>query len=142
MEGIVDVEVRNSLGVSSPFSFSILADGASVGFTFREQTISNYTPQAQSVRAADFNRDGFFDLVAGGVTSAVYLNDKTGKITNKVALATAGQTRSIETADLDGDGKLIHTQNSVYLEKDKNYGEKLVNDFLKQWSPKALHPAV
>lgn len=41
---------------------------------------------------------------------------------------------------LDGDGKLIHTQNSVYLEKDKNYGEKLVNDFLKQWSPKALDP--
>ena len=41
---------------------------------------------------------------------------------------------------LDGDGKLIHTQNSAYLEKDKDYGEKLVADFLKQWSPKALDP--
>jgi len=41
---------------------------------------------------------------------------------------------------LDGNGKLIHTQNTVYLEKEKSYNEKNVVDFLKQWTPKAIDP--
>lgn len=41
---------------------------------------------------------------------------------------------------LDGDGKLIHTQNTVYLEKEKSYDEKKVFDFLKNWRPEALDP--
>ena len=41
---------------------------------------------------------------------------------------------------LNGNGKLIHTQNSAYLEEDKSYSEKKVFEFLKQWSPAALDP--
>lgn len=41
---------------------------------------------------------------------------------------------------LDGDGNLIHTQNSAYLEKDKSYDEKIMLEFLKNWSPAALDP--
>lgn len=41
---------------------------------------------------------------------------------------------------LDGNGKLIHTQNTVYLEKDKSYDEKVMFDFLKHWRPEALDP--
>jgi hypothetical protein len=39
---------------------------------------------------------------------------------------------------LDQDGNRIHTQNSVFLEKDKSYDEKVVARFLKHWSPAAL----
>ena len=39
---------------------------------------------------------------------------------------------------LDGGGELIHTQNTVYLEKEKSYDEKLMVDFLKHWTPKSL----
>ena len=52
---------------------------------------------------------------------------------------------------LDGNGKLLHTQNSAYLETDEldpNTGKKktghdvkVVNDFLKGWTVKALDPA-
>lgn len=41
---------------------------------------------------------------------------------------------------LNGDRKLIHTQNTLYLEKEKSYDEKLVFDFLKHWRPEALDP--
>jgi hypothetical protein len=41
---------------------------------------------------------------------------------------------------LDGGGNLIHTQNTLYLEKDKSYDEKRMIDFLKHWSPAALDP--
>ncbi len=41
---------------------------------------------------------------------------------------------------LDGNGKLIHTQNTVYLEKEKSYDEKLVFNFLKNWRPEAIDP--
>jgi len=39
---------------------------------------------------------------------------------------------------LDQEGKRIHTQNSVYLEKEKSYDEKTVVNFLKHWSPAAV----
>lgn len=42
---------------------------------------------------------------------------------------------------LDANGKLIHTQNSAYLEKDKSYDEKKMIGFLQNWSPAALDPA-
>ncbi|MEZ5199543.1 MAG: hypothetical protein R2764_25155 [Bacteroidales bacterium] len=41
---------------------------------------------------------------------------------------------------LDSEGNRLHTQNSAYLEKEKSYDEKLMVEFLKQWSPAALNP--
>lgn len=41
---------------------------------------------------------------------------------------------------LDQEGNLIHTQNSVFLEKEKSYDEKVVAGFLKHWSPAAIDP--
>ncbi len=41
---------------------------------------------------------------------------------------------------LDQEGNRIHTQNSVFLEKEKSYNEKVVARFLKQWSPAAVDP--
>lgn len=43
---------------------------------------------------------------------------------------------------LDGDGKLIHTQNSAYLEEGKGHSAKKVIEFLKNWNYGALHPAI
>ncbi len=42
---------------------------------------------------------------------------------------------------LDGDGKHLHTQNSVYLEQGRGYNKEKVLDFLKNWKPSALDPA-
>lgn len=42
---------------------------------------------------------------------------------------------------LDGDGKLLHTQNTVYLEEGKSYSKKEVMGFLRDWSPAALEPS-
>ena len=36
---------------------------------------------------------------------------------------------------LDGDGKLLHTQNSAYLEEGKSYNKDKVLEFLGQWKP-------
>jgi len=41
---------------------------------------------------------------------------------------------------LDANGKLIHTQNSGYLEEGKGYNVKTVAAFFYDWSPKALDP--
>jgi len=41
---------------------------------------------------------------------------------------------------LDANGKLIHTQNSGYLEKDKSYDRNVVIGFFKDWRPKAFEP--
>jgi thioredoxin-related protein len=41
---------------------------------------------------------------------------------------------------LDASGKLIHTQNSVYLEEDKGYNKKAVTGFFNDWAAKALDP--
>jgi thioredoxin-related protein len=42
---------------------------------------------------------------------------------------------------LDGDGKLLHIQNSAYLEEGKSYNRNTVVGFFKDWSPKALEPS-
>lgn len=42
---------------------------------------------------------------------------------------------------LDQEGNRIHTQNSVFLEKEKSYDEKVVLNFLKHWTPAAIDPA-
>lgn len=42
---------------------------------------------------------------------------------------------------LDDKGRRIHTQNSGYLEEGKGHSKKKVEEFLQQWSPKALNPA-
>lgn len=41
---------------------------------------------------------------------------------------------------LDGDGKLLHTQNSAYLEEGKGHNVKKVIDFLKGWTAAAIKP--
>ena len=41
---------------------------------------------------------------------------------------------------LDGDGKLLHTQNSWYLESGKGYDKEKVMAFLNDWKPSALDP--
>jgi thioredoxin-related protein len=43
---------------------------------------------------------------------------------------------------LDQNGNRIHTQNSEYLEQGKSYSEQRVMDFLLQWTPQALDPAL
>jgi thioredoxin-related protein len=39
---------------------------------------------------------------------------------------------------LDGNGKLLHTQNSSYLEEGKGYNKRKVIDFFNDWRPGAL----
>lgn len=41
---------------------------------------------------------------------------------------------------LNAKGKRIHTQNSAFLERDKNYDPDLVLRFFKNWSPTAVNP--
>ena len=41
---------------------------------------------------------------------------------------------------LDGDGKLIHTQNSAYLEEGGGHSVKKVMEFFKNWNYGALQP--
>ncbi len=41
---------------------------------------------------------------------------------------------------LDGDGKLLHIQNSVYLEQGNGYSEEKVLDFLNSWTRAAIDP--
>lgn len=42
---------------------------------------------------------------------------------------------------LDGDGKLLHTENSAYLEEGKGYSKLKVIEFLKNWAKAAFDPA-
>jgi len=42
---------------------------------------------------------------------------------------------------LDGNGKLLHTQNSGYLESGKSYDEQKVKGFFQDWTRSALDPA-
>jgi thioredoxin-related protein len=43
---------------------------------------------------------------------------------------------------LDGEGKLLHTQNSWYLEDGgQSYNREKVQTFFSEWSPKALDPS-
>ncbi|WP_281613684.1 thioredoxin family protein [Flammeovirga sp. SubArs3] len=42
---------------------------------------------------------------------------------------------------LDGSGKVLHIQNSAYLESGKGYDKNKVLMFLKGWTAKALDPA-
>lgn len=41
---------------------------------------------------------------------------------------------------LDGNGKLLHTQNSAYLEEGKGHSVKKVMEFLQGWTVAALKP--
>lgn len=41
---------------------------------------------------------------------------------------------------IDGEGKRIHTQNSVYLEEGKGHSTKKILTFLNNWSPAAIDP--
>ncbi len=42
---------------------------------------------------------------------------------------------------VNSEGKLIHTQNSAYLEEGKGYSREKVLEFFQQWTPRALDPA-
>lgn len=39
---------------------------------------------------------------------------------------------------LDGDGKVIHIQDSGYLEEDKSYSKEKILRFIKLWTPQAI----
>lgn len=41
---------------------------------------------------------------------------------------------------IDGNGKLLHTENSVYLEEGKSYSAAKTFQFLKSWTPAAIDP--
>ena len=41
---------------------------------------------------------------------------------------------------LNGDGQLLHTQNSAYLEQGKGHDPQKVYEFFQQWSPSAIDP--
>ena len=41
---------------------------------------------------------------------------------------------------LDGDGKVVHIQNSAYLEEGESYNQKKVLEFFKHWTPAAVNP--
>ena len=41
---------------------------------------------------------------------------------------------------LDSDGKRLHTQDSAYLEEGKGHSVKKVQDFLENWTVKAINP--
>ena len=41
---------------------------------------------------------------------------------------------------INGDGNLIHTQNSAYLEEGKSYSKEKVLEFFNHWTPRALTP--
>ncbi len=42
---------------------------------------------------------------------------------------------------LDGEGRLIHTQNSAYLESGKSYDYQEVVEFFTQWNRRSLDPS-
>ena len=42
---------------------------------------------------------------------------------------------------LDGDGKLLHTQNSWYLEDGKSYSKEKIMAFLNEWNVKSFDPS-
>jgi hypothetical protein len=42
---------------------------------------------------------------------------------------------------LNEEGKLIHTENSAYLEEAKSYSKLKVIEFLKNWTKAALDPS-
>ena len=41
---------------------------------------------------------------------------------------------------LNGEGKRLHTQNTLYLEEDEFYNEKRLKDFLLDWNVAAIDP--
>lgn len=41
---------------------------------------------------------------------------------------------------LDGNGKLLHTQNSAYLEEGKGYNHDKIAEFFENWRPAVLDP--
>ncbi len=41
---------------------------------------------------------------------------------------------------LDENGKILHIQNSAYLEEGKGYDKKKVLQFINGWTPKAIDP--
>ncbi len=43
---------------------------------------------------------------------------------------------------LDGNGEVLHIQNSGYLEEGKGHSVKLITDFLKNWTYNAVNPPV
>jgi phosphate transport system substrate-binding protein len=47
--------------------------------------------------------------------------------------------KTVTVPVLDAKGKRLHTQNSGYLEKDKNYSKEKVFEFFESWTPDALN---
>lgn len=62
---------------------------------------------------------------------------------NEAVLATLGYPQRFGFpvfVILNSEGKRIHTQNSAYLEDGAGHSPKIVAEFLKGWTPKAIDP--
>ena len=94
----------------------------------------------------------FHDLVDNTPALKSYLNDNYETVLvnyspgheNKAVLASLGYPGRFGYpvfVILDGNGKVIHTQNSAYLEEGKGHSVKKVTEFLQGWTYSALDPA-
>jgi len=94
----------------------------------------------------------FHNLVDNTPALKSYLNDNYETVlvnyskenTNDVVMASlnyAGRFGFPVFVILDGTGKVLHIENSAYLEEGKGHSVKKVTDFLKNWNYTAVDPA-
>ena len=113
----ISIQVRNSFGVTNPIQFSRLRSGfdqrgIKKGFIFRDEVVSDFSNAVYRIKSADFNGDGFLDVVGGSKkTTDIFLNNMKGNFPNKVSMLNVNTGRAsfyeetyVEVADLDGDG--------------------------------------
>ncbi len=107
--GNTGVIVLNSGGSSQEYDFTILYNGTDLPFTYTETVIVDFLRLAHRVHAADFNNDGYTDIVC----SALDLNDKTlvlfndtfGNFPLQIELSAKG-SEAVSTGDIDRDGDI------------------------------------
>jgi hypothetical protein len=101
-DGKLDLAATDGAGGNKVTTF--LGDGAG-GFTRRSTTQVDTSPM--SLYVADFNNDGFDDLVTptfGGSSASILLGDGTGNFVRKPVAGFGVQTRVIAVGDFNGDG--------------------------------------
>lgn len=104
LEGDGDADVVTSNRYSS--DLSVLRNRGNAVFD-PEVRIEGGVSGEKSVAAADFNRDGFLDLVVVGIDSSTMgtlLNDGTGQLQPFHQVGSGAQPWMVVAGDLDGDG--------------------------------------
>jgi len=102
--------------------------GSAAGFVAQPPIAFPFASSNQSLAAADLNKDGFVDVVAGndgnGFTGylAIYLGDGSGQLAAPRVINSITPSLNIKVADLDSDGNLdlitagsMHRSTSCYL---------------------------